>query len=350
MKKVSQNIKPYFNGILLLLMFTTGSGFTQAPGGFKYQALLRNGSGELLSNTNASIEIMILQGSASGSEVYSETHSVTTNVFGLVNLEIGAKDTTSFSSIDWSVGPYYLKIIVNGNEMGTSQLLSVPYALYAQSGAGYTGPKGDTGPQGPKGDKGETGPQGPKGDKGNTGVQGPKGDTGPQGHKGDKGDTGVQGPKGDKGDTGVQGLKGDEGDIGAQGLKGDKGDTGSQGSKGDKGTTGPQGPIGDTGPAGPASPVKCIAFGCIDSDGSILSGSGNFTCMCLPGGLCYYKITINGENYSYEKYTTIVTGVSSDMYHPYTTSKDGHLLVYMADSFGIQYANKHIFHFVVFKN
>ena len=131
---------------------------------------------------------------------------------------------------------------------------------------GLQGPKGDTGPQGPKGDTGPQGPQGPKGDTGPQGLQGPKGNTGdtgpqgPQGPKGDAGPQGPQGPKGDTGDTGPQGPKGDTGDTGPQGPKGDtgpqglQGETGPQGPKGDTGDTGPQGPKGDTGATGPQGP------------------------------------------------------------------------------------------------
>jgi hypothetical protein len=81
----------------------------------------------------------ILQGSVSGSSVYTETHSPTTNSSGLISLEIGGgmNTTGNFSSIDWSNGPYYLKREVdpvggtNYTIIGTSQFLSVPYAMYA---------------------------------------------------------------------------------------------------------------------------------------------------------------------------------------------------------------------------
>lgn len=123
-----------------------------------------------------------------------------------------------------------------------------------------SGPKGDTGPQGPQGPKGETGAQGPQGPAGPQGPQGPKGDTGPQGPKGNTGSQGLQGPKGDTGPAGPQGPKGDTGDTGPQGPKGDTGPAGPQGPQGPKGDTGetgpqgPQGPKGDTGPQGPQGP------------------------------------------------------------------------------------------------
>ena len=148
----------------------------------------------------------------------------------------------------------------NYSIVGTTQLLSVPYALYAKnSGSSTPGPqgiqgvKGDTGATGPKGDTGAAGLQGVKGE---TGAAGPKGDGGSQGIQGVKGDTGAVGPKGDAGSQGIQGVKGDigatgvKGDTGAAGIPGVKGDTGATGAKGDAGSQGIQGVKGDTGATG----------------------------------------------------------------------------------------------------
>jgi len=255
----------------------------QAPQSFKYQAVLRDGSGNIKANASANIGISILQGGASGSVVYSETHSAITNAYGIVNLDLGNGTPTSgtFANIDWSAGPYFVKVSVDGIDMGTSQLLSVPYALYAKTSGtpGLKGDKGDAGEQGIQGvagEKGEVGIAGAKGDKGDTGAAGTKGDIGEQGIqgiKGDKGDAGTQGiqglkgdqgdvgPKGEKGDAGLAGANGEQGDTGEQGiqgLKGDKGDIGEQGIqgfpgiKGDKGETGPQGIQGFKGDKGDA--------------------------------------------------------------------------------------------------
>ena len=114
----------------------------QSPNSFKYQAIVRDKSGNLITNKIVNIQISILQGNISGTVVYSEKHYPTSSQFGLVNFEIG-KGTTisgSFSSIDWTHGPYFVSIGVNGNILGTSQLLSVPYAKYAEkSGNGFSG-------------------------------------------------------------------------------------------------------------------------------------------------------------------------------------------------------------------
>ena len=103
----------------------------QAPHSFNYQAILRNADGTIKENETISLQIRIVddQGNAS----YLEIHNATTNEFGLVNLVIGEGTTSDdLSTIDWTNGPYFLEITLNGTTLGTSQLLSVPYAIYAQ--------------------------------------------------------------------------------------------------------------------------------------------------------------------------------------------------------------------------
>ena len=123
------------------LLFTTLL-IGQPPASFKYQAVLRDARGNIRTNTLTSIAISILQGSATGTVVYSETHSTTTDDFGLINLEIGKGTVTTgtFSGISWGTSTFFIKVMVDGVEMGTSQLLSVPYALYASKAAnGFSG-------------------------------------------------------------------------------------------------------------------------------------------------------------------------------------------------------------------
>ncbi len=210
----------------------------QAPQKMSYQSVIRGTNNALVIEKLVGVRVSIIQGSEFGASVYVETHNPTTNTNGLASLSIGTGKilTGEFSKIDWSKGPYFVKTetdIEGGNNYlltSVSELMSVPYALYAANS--QPGPKGD------KGDIGSEGPQGPKGDIGLTGPQGEKGQSGVQGLKGDKGDVGAQGPIGL---TGPQGLKGDKGDVGAQGPIGL---TGPQGLKGDKGDVGAQGPIG----------------------------------------------------------------------------------------------------------
>lgn len=115
------------------------SAMAQAPQTLSYQAVVRNSSNVLVLSSAVGMKMSILQGSASGSAVYVETHAATTNANGLVGIEIGAGTpvTGTFASIDWSAGPYFVKSEIDpagGSTYtitGISQLLSVPYALYA---------------------------------------------------------------------------------------------------------------------------------------------------------------------------------------------------------------------------
>jgi hypothetical protein len=119
----------------IIALFTVATLMGQAPESFKYQAVLRNARGDIKVSKAVIIGIDILKSSASGLSVYSETHNVTTDMYGLINLEIGKGTPTlgTFSDVDWSTDSYYIKLIVDGIEMGTGQLLSVPYALYSKT-------------------------------------------------------------------------------------------------------------------------------------------------------------------------------------------------------------------------
>ena len=128
--------------IIIIINLLIGSSiFAQSPEAFKYQAIARDASGNVIANQNVSFRISIIKTSATGTPVYVETHNLTTNNFGLANLNIGEGSTVSgdFSTIDWSTDKYYIKVEMDATGgtsyqlMGTSQLLSVPYALNAKS-------------------------------------------------------------------------------------------------------------------------------------------------------------------------------------------------------------------------
>ena len=114
--------------------------YSQSPNNFTYQSVVRDASGKLMSNKEISFRIAILKSSQNGSSVYSEEHSVTTNTNGLATMVIGkGLSADEMDTIDWSDGPYYLKVEVdpeggfNFIAEDTTQLLSVPYALYSNS-------------------------------------------------------------------------------------------------------------------------------------------------------------------------------------------------------------------------
>jgi hypothetical protein len=114
----------------------------QAPESFSYQVIVRDGSSNNpLANQSVSFKMIILKGGTSGSEVYTEEHSATTNSLGLVTLAIGngTGKIGDLSAINWGADSYFLKVMIDKTggstyvEMGTTQLLSVPYALFAKT-------------------------------------------------------------------------------------------------------------------------------------------------------------------------------------------------------------------------
>ena len=145
MKKIS------ITGLLLLVnVLALVAQSTQA---FRYQAVLRDNAGNIMAGKDISIRVTLLKGSPTGTAVYSETQAVHSNAIGQIALNIGEGTTSgNFSTIDWSTGDMYLKIEIdpsggsNYQALGTSKLLSVPYALYAKSGGqGLPGPPGPPG-------------------------------------------------------------------------------------------------------------------------------------------------------------------------------------------------------------
>jgi hypothetical protein len=131
---------------LVMFLICSYVAFAQTPEKMSYQAIVRDANNTLLEDKLVGIQVSILQNSETGSEVYIETHSVVTNMNGLVALEIGTGVTSyDFSSIDWTNGPYFFKVETDPNGAdnysisGVSQLMSVPFALYAKaSGNGIT--------------------------------------------------------------------------------------------------------------------------------------------------------------------------------------------------------------------
>lgn len=114
--------------------------YAQAPQKINYQAVIKNTSGDVVSNQNIAVQVNINQSTATGTTVYSETHAVTTSQDGLITLQIGDGTTTdNFTAISWGNNTYFLNIAVdlnngtNFSDLGTQQLVSVPYALHANT-------------------------------------------------------------------------------------------------------------------------------------------------------------------------------------------------------------------------
>ncbi|CAN5255352.1 hypothetical protein BH09BAC5_BH09BAC5_04610 [soil metagenome] len=126
-----------FCSAILLAAFV----FAQAPQKMSYQAVIRDLTNNLVMSQPIGMRISVLQGSSSGVPVYAETQIPNSNTNGLVSVEIGGGTLVSgnFSTIDWSNGPYFIKTETDPNGgtnytiTGTSELLSVPYALYSKT-------------------------------------------------------------------------------------------------------------------------------------------------------------------------------------------------------------------------
>jgi hypothetical protein len=234
--------------------------------------------------------VSIIEDVANGSVVYAEEHTATTNDIGLINLAVGGGTVAQglFSNIDWGNHSYFMKISVDISggstyvAMGTTQLRSVPYALFAETSNnagpqgiqgvagndgvdgidgtngldgidgvdGLAGAQGIQGIQGLQGDTGVAGVQGSIGLTGAQGIQGLQGDTGIAGTNGVNGIDGTNGVDGADGTNGVDGLNGTNGAVGATGLQGIQGVAGNDGADGTNGTNGVNGAVGATGTQG----------------------------------------------------------------------------------------------------
>ena len=246
---------------LLLALFAFLAISHAAPTGpqIPYQAVARDASGNLIANQTVSVRFTIHDGTASGANVFQETGTATTNEFGLFTYNIGTN--TSISGVNWGTAAKFMQVEIdptggtNYTDMGTQQMLYVPYAAYALSsgnGAGPAGPTGATGAQGP------IGPTGANGTNGAAGAQGATGNTGAQGPAGANGTNGAAGTQGATGNTGPQGP------------------TGATGAQGPAGTNGSQGPAGPTGAQGPTGTVGNLPCSVISSNGVTLSTANQF--------------------------------------------------------------------------
>ena len=249
--------------IALAHLLINSSIFAQVPQKMSYQAVIRNSNDSLLISTPVGMRISLVQSSPTGTVVFSETQTATTNANGLVSLQIGMGTAVSgtFAGIDWAAGPYYVKTetdLAGGTNytiISSNELLSVPYALFSANGT--PGPQGPQGIAGTNGNDGATGPQGP------IGLTGPQG---PQGIAGTNGNDGATGPQGIAGTNGNNGATGPQGPQGIAGTNGNDGATGPQGIQGLIGATGLQGPQGVAGTNGSSAYQVAVANGFIGTE------------------------------------------------------------------------------------
>lgn len=132
--------------LICLLFIVAGNIFAQSPEGINYQAVVRDALGNVISSTTVGLRVSIHQTTAGGTIIYQETFSPTTSSIGLLNVVIGQGTVAigTFSTIDWSAGPYFSELELDPaggttyTSMGTQEFVSVPYALYAKNGSQWT--------------------------------------------------------------------------------------------------------------------------------------------------------------------------------------------------------------------
>jgi uncharacterized protein (TIGR02145 family) len=116
---------------LLLISFL----WAQAPQGIPYQAVMRNADGTVMASNSLELTFMIHDGSATGTVVYQESHALTSNAQGLVSCVVGngVVSQGNFANINWGSGAKFLHVMMGNTDLGTQQMLSVPYALHSAS-------------------------------------------------------------------------------------------------------------------------------------------------------------------------------------------------------------------------
>ena len=134
--------------LLCLLLLPACYGLqAQAPRKFNYQAVVRNNNGTIVAGQNVGLRFSIRDGAATGAVLYSERHAVTTNAFGLVNLQVGGGTVVSgvFANIAWGTGAKFLQVEAditggaNYTPLAAMELIAVPYALQAEKAGSFTG-------------------------------------------------------------------------------------------------------------------------------------------------------------------------------------------------------------------
>ncbi|HNW91131.1 MAG TPA: hypothetical protein PKN48_15835 [Bacteroidales bacterium] len=240
-------MKTTFTKIIFSLFFLLiiGYSFAQSPQAFNYQAVARDVSGNVLAAQALGVKISLHMTSATGPEVYSETHSPTTNPFGLFTLEIGSGTIVDgqFDTIAWGKNQYWMHVEMDPaggttyTDMGTTQLLSVPYAMYAEKSR--------------------------------------------------------------------------------------------------------------TVAASYANSPLPIAYGFVESAGTLAAGTSNISNITWNASSSRYEITIAGESYFYNDYVTIVTVCGTGQITVETSSVSGKLLVYLYNAAGTKVQN--MFQFVTYK-
>jgi len=131
---------------LALALFVSSSLHSQSPQGIPYQAVMRNADGSVMASSAVSLTFMIHDGTANGTVVYQESHALTSNAQGLVSCVVGngVVSQGNFNNINWGNGAKFLHVMFGSTDLGTQQMLSVPYALFAENVGVRVSATGDT--------------------------------------------------------------------------------------------------------------------------------------------------------------------------------------------------------------
>ncbi len=364
--------KLIFLVIIFTLFLSHSFSFAQLPPeGINYQAVARDTTGKPISNSlNLKVKFTIWDSIIAGDSIFREVHnSVGTNRYGLYTLVIGNGiliSQNSFSDINWANGKKFLEVAVNHNNTGfvsmpyRTQMMSVPYALYAKSsggggGTGATGSTGVTGVLGVTGISGTTGATGASGFNGSTGATGLDGALNAwslTGNTSTSTSTNYIGTTDNAGlpfrTNGIQRMIIDP--FGKVGI----GTTGTPSAVLDvNGTINMSGSNNATSElnraqTGTANLVP-IAYGNISADGNTIYAKTPNIAVVWDSGNSRYKISITGELYSATNYITMVTPIGGNVKGDTNDDGVGNLIItfYQSDMFGTPTQNA--FQFITYK-
>jgi uncharacterized protein (TIGR02145 family) len=132
--------------LFVTCLLITSSLVAQSPQGIPYQAVMRNADGSVMASSVVSLTFMIHDGAADGTVVYQESHALISNAQGLVSCVVGngVVSQGNFNNINWGGGAKFLHVMLGTTDLGTQQMLSVPYALYTENVGVRVSATGDT--------------------------------------------------------------------------------------------------------------------------------------------------------------------------------------------------------------
>lgn len=323
LKKGNRNVVSKTTLTLLITLLLTLC--SMAQNGINYKAVVKDGTGSIMESAPVSIQFIVYEGSALTNNVYQESHTVNTDANGIVIVNIGEGTTGDvFSTLDWENDEHFLNVQVNVGaglvDLGTTQFKTVPYALVAKDVENTIWNESNTGDISFSAGEvgiGITNPQHPFSVLQSTGFNNTVRIQSLD-HPAGKDLVELVIPSGSP--AGSQFLEMQNGTSIVAQVNGD-------GSAKFKSVQFEDNSVQTTAALGP------IAYGFITSAGSTASGSGNYGSAWVSANN-RYEITITGESYFWQSYSTIVTGSTSSIYRIRVSSVNGKLIIYLYSSTG----------------